>query len=379
MQNTKEQISSHQLGYMIIFMAVIVHIIALPAQMAEAAGRDAWIVIAAYFLINAAAAALILWVHRIYPGKTLFELVEACAGKIFSRVFAGVLGAYFLTRFYINFFGVEKFMIYNLYGNVSWRVFIVPAAIALVFIAGTGLKSLARASELLGLAVLALIVLAVLFLCYKIKIYNFLPVFGDGLRPAAAGFAEYISVWGDFLPLLMFIGHFKKGDKIARGAVWGLTVAGLILVIMNILFICFYGNLAKYQYHGQALRDLAQFAAGSNSLARLDFLLLLAWLGMGFVNLGIFAFCILQCIHTALNLHGGAKGKTVSAVICAVLIIAYSTVFGMLEAQQYYYGPAKYVLSIPFCVLLPASVPVLALVAKRKDNAHCSNAAMKVK
>src|SRR5690606_19150327 len=92
------------------------------------------------------------------------------------------------------------------------------------------------------------------------------------------GFKDYMFFAGDFFGFLLILGQVK----VEKGTGLALAITAVVPSVFSIMFAMayygFYEDIAVFQKEGHALRDIALFLLGSQSLARFDLIFSVMWM-----------------------------------------------------------------------------------------------------
>lgn len=365
MKTGRVQISAHQLAYVLLAGNIILNILVLPSSLAETSGKDAWLVMLTLYLIDAAVCGVLLAVHIFAPGKSAFEIVEGVAGRLPARIAALLFAMFYLLKLQIVFNGVEKFMVYNMYNGIKWDTFAFPVAVVLGLIAFAKLKSIARMIEILRPVIIILLAVTIFMLAKESELKNLLPVFENGAQGYNAGLKEYFYTIGDFMPLLVFLGKFKSKDKIHLGVIFGVGVPMIVSTLLFMFIHSFYDRIMQFMYYGLATFEMAKFATVSDTLARIDLVLMSMWLIIALAAMSVNAYCISECFRVAFKLDENIKGRLICSSLTSACIFALSKILVIMKYRPLIVGMQYYII-IPFVFAATVALLIIALLYRKK-------------
>lgn len=365
MKTGRGQISAHQLAYVLLAGNIILNILILPSSLAKTSGKDAWLVVLTFYLIDAAVCGILLGVHILVPNKSAFEIVEGVAGRLTARIAAFLFAMFYLLKLQIIFSGVEQFMIYNMYNGVKWNTFAFPVAIVLGLIAFAKLKSIARMIEMLRPVIIILLAVTIFMLAKESELKNLLPVFENGTHSYNAGFKEFFYTLGDFMPLLVFLGKFKSKDKVMLGVIFGVGVPMIVSTLLFMFIHSFYDKIMQFMYYGLATFEMAKFATVSDTLARIDLILMSMWLIIAIAAMSINAYCISECFRVAFKLDEDIKGRLICSGLTSLCIFSLSKIFIVMKYRPLIAGMKFYII-IPFVFASTVILLIMAFFYRKK-------------
>ena len=266
------KISRRQLFFFLAFMAPVGKLIVMPARLARVCGNDLWLPALAQFLLQAAAVFCVLLLAK--RGKSLYELLSGCLGKIAGKVCVLLVGAFLLFAGLLPLLEEKLFVQGVFYDTLPslasyGRIFDLLAPIAAVGFAGVMVFSAGNAD--FGAV---------------------LPVGASGPAAIARGFAGSFAWFFDAALLLMMLGKIEYKKNMAwQGALCYLGGGAAVVLFL----ITFYGI-----FEGTALNQLFAFTktskyfSGFTVLGRADYLF-------------IFLLSLVAAFYTALPLTGAIE------------------------------------------------------------------------
>src|SRR5690606_1714499 len=107
---------------------------------------------------------------------------------------------------------------------------------------------------------------------------NILPILESGMKIPLNGFKEYMFFAGDYFCILCILGQVKVEKGIGLVLTIPTVVASVFSIMFAMAYYGFYEDVAVFQKEGHALRDIALFLLGSQSLARFDLIFSVMWM-----------------------------------------------------------------------------------------------------
>lgn len=369
MQTSSKSINAHQAFYLLLIMSVMFKVISLPACLIEMAGRDAWIVVLMYLIIDIIGLFAIYWFIKLSPDKTAFEVLEKTLGRTLATIIYLFAGLFALARILPLILKTEAYIQNNIYSYMDWKFFSLPILITCAYCAYKGLRSISRIIELLGIGILATMIIAIFSISFSTDFTNNLPVLEHGFGPVFKTFEKYIFFTGDYLSFLLFAGQIKFTKSLKRSFILAALLSFLIIIIYNLAFYGFYGDIAVIQKHGHALADMSQYMLGNESIARLDFVLTIIWCVIALLKIIVHFWVIFETIMRPFNIKDTPKNKTIVATILMLIVLAFKILFpnDIIVMYSIYTSVIKYILFIPNAVIMPILLPILSLIARKKD------------
>ena len=226
----RDQISARQLR-MLLFAALLSPAIqVLPGQTAALAGRSAWLsALPALPLLLVLCLAMNSLNRAAPPEGGLAEVIRQALGPVLGR---GVLAAYLLWGIILLGADARRYALRFLstsYRNAPLVLFVIILLLAALWVARGPLPALARAGEVVCLALGIALGLILFFGLFQIRWTNVFPLWIEDLPSAGAACLPVLAVLG----YSAFAGFLAGGEKEARGGWirWAVVVWGVLTLL----------------------------------------------------------------------------------------------------------------------------------------------------
>lgn len=296
------KISAWQAMTLVISFLMGSAILIIPSAAAVSAKQDAWLAIMAATAAGLGIILLNVSLAQKYPGQTFIQYSQSILGRVPGKA-AGILTIWFslhLGSLVTRDFGVfiNTTMLPQTPLAVINAMIIVITALTIIY----GLEVLARVNELIFPLLLISILAGNLLLLPLMDHRLLLPVLENGLKPVLAGslivigfpFAEsYI-----FVMLLPFIKEQKKAGK---ALLLGILTGGalLVLVTLSTIMVLGVGNTAASWY---PVLEAARFIDLFDIIQRLDAVVIINYMGFGFIKIAVCYFAFIMGLAHWLSL-----------------------------------------------------------------------------
>lgn len=253
----KEQISVKQ-GIFIIALFIIGNSLVLPT--AVEAKQDLWLSIMIGLVMVLPIFAIIVRLHKLFPGKDLFQMLEVIFGKIVGKIlslcfiwFALSLGAVVLRNY------GEFIVILDLSETPKTLPMVLLLALC-IWGARAGQEVIGRWSVPFAVMTIFMVFLTLLFLIPESRISNLQPILYRGFAPVLKGaWSVFAFPLAEIIIVSMVFAHFEENKP--------LKIYGLGLLIGWI--VVFFAALSEVSILGGELYSRAYFPSNM-SVARLN-------------------------------------------------------------------------------------------------------------
>ncbi len=355
-----EVVMERQYGMLALFMASAFKVSMLPAVLFDVSGRDVWITIAVFAVLEAMSLCVIVGIEKLGGISRIKEVYgkPVYVAMILPFLFNAVVkvGVYLVE---VNAY-VCSYLFYNIPAEGVSAVFMIFT----VYCSARGAKCLARLSELTLWIVPVIIIVGVIFGRIDLEPQYLLPVLADGADPVWEALDKYL-FWGfDLTPLLFF--RIRKEERLPKRkkprVPWiVIAVATYIVVIVGLyaVFVANYGEGGGLV--GFAFSSLGAFSMVNTEIGSLDWPAIMLWLTV-------------SVIAIAVKMYAGsrvAKEIGINSIFATVAIAigAYVLAIFVFEntAQSFSFatGVIRYVVT-GINLGIPAIVAVLLGVAEIK-------------
>ncbi|KPV58846.1 hypothetical protein QJ48_14410 [Paenibacillus sp. A3] len=275
-----DRISARQFLLLVIFFTIGSSVLFVPTATAATAKQDAWISIVTGIGLSFLLMYLYIAVGDRYPGLSLVELSQKLLGKW--------LGAAVSVFLIINTFMVGAVALIDFAGTFVSRQIMPDTPVYAANILYTmsaviglrlGLRTIARAAEVLFPIITALFIIMILTVSPNINTDNLQPVFEMGFKPHAKANISYFafSSFPTVFFLMIYPSCVREGKKASTAFLLGTLIGGLFLLIITTVCIAVLGaeGTARQAYPSYTLAKKINIA---NFFTRIEVLMAALWL-----------------------------------------------------------------------------------------------------
>ena len=306
---------------MVLILVAVSKIIILPAKLAQSVGNGAWLSLVLLLAVDAILFTLFYLAFKKNPEQTLYKSLSG-KSPVLGKIIYGILAVFFILRAFYAVYGAGGFVFTNLYDTVSWMPFALLILLGGAFAAYKGLRAASRMTELLGGALLLVIVAGLIFAAWGADLFNILPLLESGLPPVFGAAGDYIFLSLDLLILFLFLGKTVPGKKTSIAAITGFSAGAALSLMYGFLFIAYYGRLAAYmQLHAPA--DMTQMFIAGEGVERFDIVINIAWTALAVIKCFFLIWAAAESVKAVFfGEEKTPKAKLLSAGIVTVIILA---------------------------------------------------------
>ena len=361
----KNQIDSTQLATLVFTVLSGEKLLQVPSLLAKDVGHDSWIVVLCLFVADAICMCLCLWAvkinlkHRLTFGTILQKTVT----RVGKFVVLALFFALFVCRILTLCVSSYKMFATTFDISTDWTLFVALVAIVCYVAICLGFNAIARTSQLLFPLMFLSVLTLLVFPATQVPVSQLLPIGEAGVENIAQSAFSRSFWFGDYVVVYFLMEHVQpKNNKLFAPVLTTFAVGALLVVAVNVIFVCLFGSLA--QNSAIAISKISLFSVADSSNGRWDWLTLSVWLMSVLVKVVVFFFCAYRCVQEALGLH---FSKTSLPVVLAIALPLLVPLFVSSEDVV-----AKFVTwcTIPFAIVLyvlPFAMPLLATIANKKE------------
>lgn len=340
--------------------------LSLPAVLSTQVGKDSWIVIAILLLVDAFCLFfMVMGLNKNKYSLTIDNILDSTIGKVPTKIIYLIFFVFLQLRIITLLSSMYKLFAATFTINATWLAFLLPISIFSIFIVAKGFRTLARLNQLLTVLILISLASILIYPAMQMDLSNLLPLFESDLPTLIEGTLNSSFWFTDYIFLYFVLGSIKS-NKHPMGTVMGcFAVGALLTVVMNILFVALYGQLAPYT--DLAMSKVSQFAMALTTTGRLDWLSLSVWTMSVFIKLALFVYSCYKCVQYFI----GDKSIGVNYWVC-IFVLAFSIIPMFLSADELLTLILPYAMYAFMLVqyILPLFLPLLVAIANKKYQKH---------
>ncbi|MDD3831801.1 MAG: GerAB/ArcD/ProY family transporter [Clostridia bacterium] len=342
--------------------------LSLPIVMARGIGRDSPYACLILFAIDLLMLLCIVWALNLNTyRKSVYEIISSTLSPIVAKIIMGIFALFLLVRLsYLMVYSIDIFSsTFSI--KTNWLAFIIPVAIAVIFMISRGMTAVARLAQILFAFIIIAQLTMLILSIPQTDIGNLQPVLDKGIGGVLRKLPDYTLWYGDCLILLFFADCIPKNEEKYGILVAGFGISAAICIGLSVVYIGLFGSYAKY--NNLAMSKVSQFIIQQTTLGRLDWLMLVIWSVSVLIKIVMFSFCCMRSINHILNITTQI-GKYISliAVMVIIVVLPLLTDVKQLVSDAFSTGWGKYVFWV--CqYLLPPLLPLLVCRTNKREQA----------
>ncbi|MBQ8451633.1 MAG: GerAB/ArcD/ProY family transporter [Clostridia bacterium] len=302
-------ISSRQFYITIFIFSLCLKIQKLPALIAENLGKDGYILILFYTLIEVVGISIAFLILK-NEKKTSPEQRNLFFKGVSLAVSLGLM-LLFIFQGLLFYEAVQDLFEHILFDNLSWPIFSILFLIAIFFLSNRGVSAIGKNFELyvflIGVSFVILIALGVSETDFTVV----LPIETINFKNVANQFVKFNLWFGDFF-LILFLGRRAEKIKFSK-TILSYVFSMVIVVGLYIIFFGIYKSESAIQ--SSLISEISEQSMLGADIGRIDWFLIL------FTQIGSI-ICTGLCMCMAVNSFTNAFQKANKNIVLLVILIA---------------------------------------------------------
>lgn len=360
----KAKISSYQL-FVLVLLFELGSALLLPLAMD--AKQDAWIAVLLGMIGGMLLFIIFFRLYQYYPDKLPTMYAQIIVGKPIGKILAFLYILYFayLSARVLRDFGVMLVT----FAYPETPLFIVNSLliIVVVYAVRKGIEVLGRTGELLFsiMYVLAVTGFVLVVVSGLIDVSNLKPVLGGGITPVLkAAFTQVLYFpFGETIVFAMIFPYLNHSSKAKIAGLCAIGLSGINLALVMLMNISVLGvNLtSRAPFPLLATIQMIQVA---EFIERLDIFFMLALIIGGFFKIGIFFYAVVTGVANLFSIDSHTRLCYPMALVVLLLSITMASSFAEHLHEGYKFVPLF--LHLPFQVIIPVTLLVIAMIRRRR-------------
>ena len=352
--HTSERISPAQVAGLITSFILGSAILLIPQDIAAKAGRDAWVSMLLATLIGLGVIYLYTTLALKFVGKNFIQYSEIILGKILGKV-AGLLMIFMaleLSSLVVRDFGV--FFTTTILPNTPILVINMLMVFLVVISLKSGIGVLARVNMIIMPPLLFFLVMLTIMAIPNMEFKRLLPMMENGFKPVFRGTLSPIGFpFAETALFTMIIPHIGRSERVKKAFLLGGLAGGffLLTVIIWTLLVISSETIAQIGYPVlEAVRLISLF----HFVERVDALIIINWLGFGFIKITICFYALVTGLAQWFNL----KDYRPLILPAGIVILALSLILFDNQAEAVLFID----IWVLFTIMVGITIPLLLLI-----------------
>ncbi|MNB85227.1 Spore germination protein B2 [compost metagenome] len=350
-------ISALQFFILTFGLTIGMSILVTPSGMAHIAREDAWIASLISMLINLLMVILYIALARLYPGQTLYEILESVTGKWPGKLLTLAYLFYFISLIGTLLGNLGFFVSGEVMPETPPEVVQIIFLIAAIISARKGIIILARVGELFFPWVVVLLLILVLALIPQIEWNYIKPVLEDGWMPVLQAGLQ-ASIFQEVIVLMVFLPLVRQNKPRERAYFLGIAAGDLVLSAIVLLSVLVLG-IEQTENSTFPAYALAKTINIGNILQRVEGILITIWILTYFIKISVLFLSMLQGLRSIFGLK--RHNHLIYPLAALFMIIAWNTYINTVYVNDIIATVWMKFASL-FLLVIPAILYVTALV-----------------
>lgn len=360
----KKDIDASQLSVFIFIAVMALKIFLAPGLLIKYSGRDGWISMLIFVLIEIAILVAILFIIKLNPDKTLYEVLVSSIGKIVAKIILAVVVVLLGVKLIMMLGELKLFFNTDILKSIDFTVCLIVLIFMLVVFAAKGLNPIGRMAQLFFPFILGALVILFFLTAGNIDLNGLLPVVFD-TKEIFGTLSEFPLWFGDVAVLLVFTGKVKMRKKFVLKGLVGAAISSIAVMYFAVVLFETYGDYPSIIDYGHNISNMVVYSSGSYLFGRFDIPIFCIWMISIFIQIIITFYAmvsfLVDIVGKGNNAIWGAILAPIVFVLCQFVFNSKSTLFELGT------GPARW-LCLAVEVALPVMLLVISLVKGGKKN-----------
>lgn len=228
--------------YIALFVIVVsLKVQKLPSLIAESLGKDSYLLVILYLLLNLIGIALAFLILKKTENLSLKTKSKNFFIEALKKILLIGSAVYFLSQCLVLYEAIQNLFAHVLFYELPWTLFSLMLAGAVFYLAKTGISNISLGFELyVGVIVVSYIVISI-FGVTKADMLSVLPFETINFKEIASKVVEFNVWFGDFF-LVLFLGKHAKHIKFK----WTALTYVVSMIFVSFLFVTFFGVYQSY-------------------------------------------------------------------------------------------------------------------------------------
>ncbi|MBQ4049073.1 MAG: GerAB/ArcD/ProY family transporter [Clostridia bacterium] len=351
---SRERLDSKQLYSLIFIIMMSVKMFMVPALIIRDAGRDGYMVMSFYIVIEMLALVVSLIAIKLAKSD-ICTIFERTYGKILTVTIFLLLAFYYILKISLVISEVKMFFLFSASEEFSWEIYILPLLVFLMVAAVKGLNGIGRLAQILLPIIAVSIVLLFVLIVSKPDYTNILPVLENGTGGVMNGIKKY-PVWFGDLPLLCFCcGRVKREKRFILKSMVSVALSSVVVLYFSSVLFFVYAHLSKMVDYGHNISNMVVYASGNYMFGRFDLLIFCVWLTSVLVQTAYMTCVATELVRYVFRINAFWAG---AGIIVALYITSNFLFRSEVQLYNFCMGVPRY-----FAVLSTVLLPILTLIA----------------
>lgn len=353
-------VNTKQFVILIFILTMALKLFMFPTLVLKIAGHNGYLVIAMTLLMEFVILLMILYIFKLFPDMTFYEILEQSIGRVIAKIIISVFCLYQIIKICLAVNEIKLFFTISATVNISWPISVIPLVFLFAYCALKTIRSIGRFSEFLCPYILISMILLMVMFVGNIDFENLLPFMNIGADKFFKGIYHFPIWYADFSILFIFMGKIKQSKFFVGASLISFTISAFLVIFFSCILFSSYNNIPELLDFGHNISNLSLFST-SHTYGRFDLLIFTIWIITVFIEAMLLFYMVTRNIG---YIFESEKYPLISAVAAVILYII--TVFVFKSDQVLYTFATGFMVYVTlfFEFFMPVFVLIIALVKK---------------
>lgn len=342
------KVNYRQLSILVFMSFIALKFLALPCLLYKESGNMSWLVALTLMIVDGVYAFFIIELMHKNQNKNVYEFMCETLGVVLTKIFLFILMLKYIFTIVNITKSLENFVISNFYSELSWVLFALPLIGVVGFMCYKGIQNIGRVFEMFFWAIVLGCVYIALKSIMKVDLFNFLPLFKQGVKPIFDSAFIHANWFGSATFLIMLFGKIDFKEQKRKKMVCYIIAS---IALVTLIYFVFYGIFGiTSPTHNFAISDISQFVRGSSIIDELSWLIIALWIVAQTIQIAMYGFAFVVAFTHIFNV----KVKIVPIIILDLIMFSWGIINReVIYLEEIFFHPATSIMSIIAQYIIP--------------------------
>lgn len=358
-----KKIDASQFSVFIFIAVMALKIFLAPGLLIKYSGRDGWISMLIFVVIELLMLLTVLFIVKLNPEKTLYGVLKSALGTVVAKIILVIIILFFGIKLIIMLGEVKLFFNTEILKSIDFTVCLVVLMFMLAVFATKGLTALARMSQIFFPFILLALVILLFLTVGNIELSGLTPVKFE-IDKILGTLNEFPMWFGDVAVLLLFTGKVKQRKKFVLRSLISAAISSVAVMYFAVVLFETYGDYPSIIDYGHNISNMVLYSSGSYLFGRFDIPIFCIWMISIFIQIVLTFTAVVTFSKEVI----GKGSEVIYAIIFAALIFILSQFIFDSKSKLFELGTgiARW-LCLFVEVVLPIALLIISLINRRKN------------
>lgn len=316
----EKKISTNQASLLFVIFTIGLKLSVLPAIINDFAASSSYVSCLISLIIDFIGTLLVVSIITKIPNMSFFELIETTLNRVVATIVYVFLFLYFFIKMTIGLTEIHDYYTSSLFEDLNPYFAVIVLFFLILYMLLKNFRTLGRLLEVFFWPMVIGVGFTLIFPFSDIELSNLLPLFESGTYPVWNAVFRTSLAFGDFMLLFILMGKISYKEKSKKKLLVYALSAMSFIFNFYVVFVGAFGDTTINQT--LALGELPMHNPHPATINRLEWLTVIIWTALMFINAGILGKCCTDCFK---NIFRHYDNKLPSIVI-SIFIVAIQIV-----------------------------------------------------